>query len=1085
MTTVGASPRRGMRRWAALAAVVLLATAPVLGRPAAPPSSGLAVDGGPLLFERIGNRDQVPDNVVSGIAQDGEGLLWIATTGGLVRFDGYRFRLYRADDADPRCLPGNVVRVVHRDRAGRIWVGTESDGVARYDPVTDRFDRFGEAEGVALLPVRALADDADGGLWIGSTGGGLRRLDPDRRQTEVWRHDPADAGSLPDDRISALLADRDGAVWIGTWRGLARHRIGSGRFEPVLSEPGDPLGFSAARIRVIAQVASGDLWIGAQQGQAAVLPHEVLASDVPPPSRVAIRWQGTGFSAVSEPLPGEVWVGHAGGIAVHAADDARLLRDIVAVPGQTLGLDPAEIRALTVDASGLLWVGSFGGGVQRTDPRPRGLVSRRLRPQSDPPLPQFNVLTMAEDGEGGAWLGLAGVGVARLRPDLRLGEVLRPTGIERGGFEGDQPAGVAATDDGALWVATERGLFLRPKAGGAFRQVPGFLEGATVRRLWPARDGSLWAGTADGLFQITADGRSARRLADARGEPVTGSSEALDFDGRGGWVGGTHGLSRLDPHIGTLHRVETRVDGVARMLDVDGLLVDASGGLWLDANGLYRARAASEGVVELESVSARHGEEGVSFGANLLDDDRGRLWTQRAMFDPGSDEFRELLPADGAQIGTGWFRSFARLDGGRLAFGGREGVLVATPEAFVPWRYRPPTRITDVWVDGQRQPIGPAATELRVSPGQQRLSIEFASIDFSAPERNRHRYRLEGVDAEWIETPSESRVAAYGNLWPGRYVFLVQGGNRDGEWSPVQRTLDIIVEPNWWQTPAFLIAAVALATLVALALVRWRTRALERARRRLESEVARRTAELEVLSEALRARTREFEEASLTDPLTGLRNRRFMSAHMDAEMALWGRREAARPSGGVANDMAVFLVDIDHFKAVNDRHGHATGDELLRQFAARLREVFRASDHLVRWGGEEFLVVARDTPREAAAELAERLRQAVASHPFVHGDAEVVLTVSVGWAPLPWDTASPAALGWEAIVALADLALYTVKQAGRDGWLGLLPHAPLPPGADLAWLMKRLPRMVASGDLRLASNLNLDRLAHLIASQAT
>ena len=149
----------------------------------------------PLMFERVGDVEQVPEGVVTGLAQDGQGLLWIATTGGLVRYDGYRFRLYQTQPDDPASLPGNVVRVMHRDRDGRIWVGTESEGVARYDPATDRFERFGEAEGVQRLPIRALADDAEGGIWIGSTGGGLTRLDPSKRRSEVWRHAPASATS--------------------------------------------------------------------------------------------------------------------------------------------------------------------------------------------------------------------------------------------------------------------------------------------------------------------------------------------------------------------------------------------------------------------------------------------------------------------------------------------------------------------------------------------------------------------------------------------------------------------------------------------------------------------------------------------------------------------------------------------------------------------------------------------------------------------------------------------------------------------------------------------------------------------------
>lgn len=1079
---IGAGARPGvaalaLHAWAALLLAVAMAAPAIAG------SRADVVD--PLIFERIGNAEQISDGVVTGLAQDDQGLLWIATTGGLVRHDGYRFRAYRHDPADAASLPGNVVRVVHRARDGRIWIGTEAEGVARYDPATDRFERFGEAEGIPRLPVRALADDAEGGLWIGTTGGGLLRLAPASRRVEVWRHSPADAGGLPDDRIASLLVDRDGHLWVGTWRGLARRRAGTGAFERVLSEPGDPLGFATARIRTIAQVGSGDLWVGAQQGQTAVLPHALLGRPEPPRVAEVWRWLGAGLNAVAEPRAGEIWIGHPAGIDVHAADDGRLLREVRAMPGRALGLDPAEVRALLVDASGLLWIGSFGGGVQRVDPRPSGLLSRRLVPGIDPPLPQFNVLTMGGDGVGGLWLGLAGVGLARMGPDLALGELVPPGRLADGGFEGEQPSGVAVAADGSLWVGTERGLFRRPAGAFHFLRVAGpvFLEGSAVRRLWPAADGGLWIGTADGLFHANADGSELLRLGGARGEPVIGSIEAMAFDAEGAWVGGP-GLLRLDPATRTLRPLDTRIGGISTPLDVNGLLVDAGGTLWLDAGGLHRVVGTVDGAVEMEAVSARHGEDGVSFGANLLADEAGRVWSHRAVYDPAADRFQRLLPADGAQVGTGWFRSYARFGDGRLAFGAREGVLVVTPDAFAPWAYTPPVVVTEVRIDGRPQALGPEARELRVARGQRGFSIEFASLDFSAPSRNRHRYRLEGVDEGWIEVPPESRVASYGNLWPGRYRFVVQGSNRAGAWGAERVVLDVVVERRWWQTPAFVLLLFAAVALLATLLVRWRTRALERARQALEREVERRTGELRVLSEALQARTREFEEASLTDPLTGLRNRRFMSTQMATEMSLWMRRRPSPDSGEPSRDMVVFLIDIDHFKAVNDRYGHAAGDELLRQFAARLREVFRASDHLVRWGGEEFLVVARDTHRDGAPELAERVRTAVADRPFLHEGQPVAMTASIGWVPLPWDVASPQALDWEALVALADLALYTVKQGGRNGWLGLLPNAPLPPEADLAWLTKRLPRLLASGDLALASNLDLDRLAHLIATQS-
>jgi diguanylate cyclase (GGDEF)-like protein len=177
------------------------------------------------------------------------------------------------------------------------------------------------------------------------------------------------------------------------------------------------------------------------------------------------------------------------------------------------------------------------------------------------------------------------------------------------------------------------------------------------------------------------------------------------------------------------------------------------------------------------------------------------------------------------------------------------------------------------------------------------------------------------------------------------------------------------------------------------------------------------------LTRRLEAARAMAEAEALTDPLTGLRNRRFAMQEMPKEAALALRRLQARRPGdsGQGADLVLFMIDFDHFKTVNDRFGHAAGDAVLCQFAERLRAVFRASDHIIRWGGEEFLVVARDTDREGAAELAERIRSLMESRPFQLEDGQRVLrTVCVGFAPYPLSTAQPDDADWEQVVDLAD-----------------------------------------------------------------
>jgi diguanylate cyclase (GGDEF)-like protein len=207
--------------------------------------------------------------------------------------------------------------------------------------------------------------------------------------------------------------------------------------------------------------------------------------------------------------------------------------------------------------------------------------------------------------------------------------------------------------------------------------------------------------------------------------------------------------------------------------------------------------------------------------------------------------------------------------------------------------------------------------------------------------------------------------------------------------------------------------------------------------------VRERTADLQAVTQALRRESEALAEASLTDPLTGLRNRRFLVQQIDADIALALRRHEL-PSGPEASpqsdrELIFYVVDIDFFKAVNDEHGHAAGDAVIRQMRDRLRTVFRDSDYLVRWGGEEFLIVARGTSRLHAAEMAERARAAVAERPFELDDGSVLTkTCSVGFCCFPLSPTHPAALSWSDTVNLADSALLSVKRSGRNGWMGLI-----------------------------------------------
>jgi diguanylate cyclase (GGDEF)-like protein len=194
------------------------------------------------------------------------------------------------------------------------------------------------------------------------------------------------------------------------------------------------------------------------------------------------------------------------------------------------------------------------------------------------------------------------------------------------------------------------------------------------------------------------------------------------------------------------------------------------------------------------------------------------------------------------------------------------------------------------------------------------------------------------------------------------------------------------------------------------------------------------------LNRELRRTNLVLQEASLTDPLTGLRNRRYFSATIEADVSQ-SLRSHADGHDGHTRDLVFYLIDADNFKDINDQYGHDVGDKVLVEMARRISSSIRHSDVLVRWGGEEFLIVSRYTDRGEAELLAQRVLSAVGDIPFTVGKSGETMfrTCSMGWAAFPWRLDNPRSVGYEEVLTLADRGLNRAKQLGRNRAVGMMP----------------------------------------------
>jgi diguanylate cyclase (GGDEF)-like protein len=382
--------------------------------------------------------------------------------------------------------------------------------------------------------------------------------------------------------------------------------------------------------------------------------------------------------------------------------------------------------------------------------------------------------------------------------------------------------------------------------------------------------------------------------------------------------------------------------------------------------------------------------------------------------------------------------------------------LVTCPAGMPPPEIAPPSARITAFATARQTWLLPSLTNWGdIRSKEASLNFQFATWGSEDQGSERVQVWLEGHEETWRDTSQDS--AQYSHLREGKYTFHVRAARRLGPWGPEQ-TLVVRVLPPWYRTTTAMLVGLLLLIVLLRGWFVFRLRRLVAQRRALEAEVKARTIELDRANQALR-------EQSLTDPLTGLKNRRYLQAaiHQDLRKTLhrYQFTAASARRGDLHNpDIIFFMVDIDHFKKVNDGWGHAAGDAVLGQLAEVLQRALRDTDSIVRWGGEEFLVVARDSNRLEGPRIAERICSVVRGHSFaISGSQTLAVTCSVGFTPFPCDLAYLNEASWEQVVDLADQCLYLAKRSGRNGWVGITEAQDTP---DLPWEKGQLQKLVAS-----------------------
>ena len=735
----------------------------------------------------LGDADGLPTPEIRAVAEDATGYLWLASSDGLLRFDGQRFRtLHQAEG-----LPDADLLDVHIDPADRIWLATATQGlvVLGADRITFERPDASAPAGVRSGRIKQVNSDKLGRIWV---IGDDDDVYVQEATAQGWQRQ-----RLGGDAVRQVEVDRDGVVWAITdtrlWRRDGRVfralSLSPATLPPMQSMWVDPMGG-------IEVTASGRTWVLDPVGRVVAGPRRARTLLR---SADGVTWQQSGADLHWQ-LRGQS-------------------KPVGIRPDMRDGQQPVQIRQLLQDRHGDLWWVSERRGLWWLPAHWRQFT---LLPTLGRGMPEHGihpVRALAASGRDHVWV--AGADGLLQRADLRNGETSHPVTFAPAH---EHPASVALAEDGQgrVWLARPGQLLRYDPASRATRrwslQDP---QQPAPYSLQVCERNLVWLAAGDTIQRWSEGGTALRASAEQLGLRSTTQGRQLLCTGDGGiWATDAQGLMRWNEARGRFLRFGPTSGGAAIALaEAD------DGTLWVTRDAaLEQYRVHSPSLQPLQRVSLDQGYPALR-AASLAVDPAGVVWAGATRglvrFDPGTGEVRLLDVAQGLPAQEVLPRRLVKLGSGALVAAVREGGLLAFDPAVLPLPPAVPVLVVEAMSrcrHDRMMTIPLADGTVSLSTADRNIRVAVSLLGRGDPDRTRHRFRLLGQDPAWVDTgPVPQRLFA--RLPAGDHVLLIQARHAGGPWSAV-RELHLRVVPRWWQTPLGRSVLGLLATTLLIALGR-------------------------------------------------------------------------------------------------------------------------------------------------------------------------------------------------------------------------------------------------------------------------
>jgi len=797
-------------------------------------------------FEKISINEGLSQSSCRCIEQDRKGFLWVGTTDGLNRYNGYSFEVFKHDPENDNSLSHNYIREICEDRNGYIWIGTEGGGLDRFDPAKEVFRHYrndpDDPDSLCSDRIYSLYQDSLCRLWVG-TYEGLCLYDEKNDRFIRYTHDPANPHSLGNNFVLCIFEDSADNLWFGTVDGLHKYNPEKEEFLRYTCQPGNSNSLCDNRIYTINEIRDQVLCIGTEKG--------ISLFDTENKTFVLFDEKKVGpggkrISSLFYDSSGFLWIGTNGdGLYLYNINDDSFMH-FVHSQGTEYNLSDNFIKTIFEDDTGIIWIGTGNGGLSKYDKNKYHFKAYLPGTGNQGGLNNNFVWAICEDQDRGDLLVGTSAGINRINRKTKKIKYIRHNPVDPGSLCNDRIHAIHKDNDGDLWVATFDGLSLLKK--GDVKYIHFFhdpddissISHNNVYCIFEDTKGHLWFGTYNGLNRFDKKTQTFFRYLNIPDDGLSISCNTvyciLEDSCNDFWVGTYDGLNKMDRKTGSFKRY-LHIPGEPSSLSNNSIFClyeDSGKNLWV---GTWSG-GVNQYHREKEMFSAYREKDGIANDVvyGIIEDSSKNLWMSTniglSCLNPATSKVTTYDVHDGLVCNEFNFGAYYKSIDGTFYYGTVEGLVSFNPMDIMKDPHTPNVAITEFRVfndlvrvsDGSYLSKSIQETEeITLDFNISVFSFEFAALHYSAPERNQYAYMLEGFDKNFIMCGTR-RFVSYTNLDPGEYTLRVLGSNKDGVWNTQGASLKIRINPPLWKTWWAYSLYIAISAGIIFMIMRYRIR---------------------------------------------------------------------------------------------------------------------------------------------------------------------------------------------------------------------------------------------------------------------